>query len=53
MNNENNTAGVEISNWTLATGTKPGARDVSSPHTRSTAAREEPEPKSSAARVQR
>ena len=49
MNNEDNTAGVRISNWTLATGTKPGARDVSLPPMRSTAARGEPEPKSSEA----
>ena len=27
MNNEDNTADVRISNWTLATGTKPGARE--------------------------
>ena len=47
MNNEDNTAGVGISNWTLATGTKPGAREVYSPPMRSTAARGEPEPKSS------
>ena len=31
MTNEDNTADVRISNWTLATGTKPGARDVYSP----------------------
>jgi hypothetical protein len=48
MNNEDNTADVRISNWTLATGTKPGARDVYwPPPMRSTAARGEPEPKSS------
>ncbi len=47
MNNEANTAGVRISNWTLATGTKPGARDVSSPPMMSTPVRGEPEPKSS------
>ena len=48
MNNEdNNTADVRISNWTLATGTKPGTREVYSPPARSTAARAEPEPKSS------
>ena len=28
MTNEDNTTDVPISNWTLATGTKPGARDV-------------------------
>ena len=27
MTNENNTADVRVSNWTLATGTKPGARE--------------------------
>ena len=37
MTNEDTTANVPISDWTLATGTKPGARDVCSPHTRSTA----------------
>ncbi len=37
MTNEDTTADVPISSWTLATGTKPGARDVYSPHTRSTA----------------
>jgi hypothetical protein len=37
MTNEDTTVDVPISNWTLATGTKPGARDVYSPHTRSTA----------------
>jgi hypothetical protein len=47
MTNEDNTTDVPISNWTLATGTKPGARDVYSPHTRSTARRVEPEAKSS------
>jgi hypothetical protein len=31
MTNEDVTADVPISNWTLATGTKPGARDVYSP----------------------
>jgi hypothetical protein len=31
MTNEDTTADVRISNWTLATGTKPGARDVYSP----------------------
>ena len=31
MTNEDTTADVPISNWTLATGTKPGARDVYSP----------------------
>ena len=47
MTNEDTTADVPISNWTLATGTKPGARDVYSPHTRSTARHVEPEAKSS------
>jgi hypothetical protein len=47
MTNEENAADVRISNWTLATGTKPGVREVSSPPTRSTAARVEPEAKSS------
>ena len=37
MTNEDNTTHVPISNWTLATGTKPGARYVYSPTTRSTA----------------
>jgi hypothetical protein len=36
MTNENNTADVRISNWTLATGMKPGAREVCSPPTRGT-----------------
>ena len=31
MTSENNTTDVPISNWTLATGTKPGARDGDSP----------------------
>jgi hypothetical protein len=47
MTNEDTTADVPISNWTLATGTKPGARDVYSPHTRSTARHVQPEAKSS------
>jgi hypothetical protein len=47
MTNEDNTADVPISNWTLATGTKPGARYVYSPSTRSTARHVEPETKSS------
>jgi hypothetical protein len=47
MTNDHNTAdATRVSNWTLATGTKPGARDVYSPPMRSTA-RVEPEPKSS------
>ena len=29
MTNEDNTADARISNWTLATGSKPGAREVS------------------------
>jgi hypothetical protein len=32
MTNEDTTADVPISNWTLATGTKPGARDVYAPY---------------------
>ena len=28
MTNEENAADVRVSNWTLATGTKPGAREV-------------------------
>jgi len=47
MNNEDNTADVPVSNWTLATGTKPGARDVYSPPNRKTTAPGKPEPKSS------
>ena len=47
MKNEDNNADVRISNWTLATGSKPGARDVYSPPMSSPAAREEPEAKSS------
>jgi hypothetical protein len=31
MTNEDVTTDVPISNWSLATGTKPGARDVYSP----------------------
>ncbi len=37
MTNEENAADVRISNWTLATGTMPGARYVYSPTTMSTA----------------
>lgn len=47
MTNEDNTTDVPISNWTLATGTKPGARYVYSPPTRSTARHVVPEAKSS------
>jgi hypothetical protein len=47
MTNEHNTIGERLSNWTLATGTKPGARDVYLPTIRSTAPRVEPETKSS------
>jgi hypothetical protein len=47
MTNEDTTADVPISNWTLATGTKPGARDLYSPHTRSTARHAQPEARSS------
>jgi hypothetical protein len=37
MTNEDNVTNVPISNWTLATGTKPGAREVYAPPPRSTA----------------
>ena len=47
MTNEGNTTDVRISNWTLATGTKPGAREVCSPPARNTARHVEPEAKSS------
>ena len=47
MTNEDTTADVPISNWTVATGTKPGARDVYSPPARSTARPVEPEASSS------
>ena len=47
MTHEDNTADVRISNWTLATGTKPGVRHLYSPSARSTAPRVEPETKSS------
>ena len=47
MTNEDNTANVPISNWTLATGTKPGARYVYAPDSTSTAPRAEREAKSS------
>ena len=47
MTNEDNTADVRISNWTLATGTKPGAREVYSPTTSSTARHVEPTAKPS------
>ena len=36
MTNEDNVTNVPISNWTLATGTKPGAREVYPPPARST-----------------
>jgi hypothetical protein len=49
MTNEDTTADVPISDWTLATGTKPGARDVYSPHTKSTARHAQPEAQSSQA----
>jgi hypothetical protein len=45
MTNEDNATDVWISNWTLATGTKPGAREVYSPPSTSTAERVEPESK--------
>ena len=47
MTNEDNTNHVPISNWTLATGTKPGARYVYWPPARSTARHVAPEAKSS------
>ena len=46
MTNEDNVTNVPISNWTLATGTKPGAREVYAPPAGSTAPRA-PEAKSS------
>jgi hypothetical protein len=42
MSDENISGDVPISNWTLATGTKPGARDVYSPPRRSIDPREQP-----------
>ena len=45
MAHEQDTTDVRVSNWTLATGTKPGAREVCSPATRSTLRRLEPEAK--------
>ena len=42
MTNEDNTTDVPISDWTLATGTKPGARYVYSLPTSSTARHVEP-----------
>jgi hypothetical protein len=48
MTNEDDTAdAARVSNWTLATGTKPGAREVYSPPPGSTAARVGPEARSS------
>jgi hypothetical protein len=47
MTNDDNDADVQISNWTLATGTKPGARYVYAPNSRSTVRHVEPEAKSS------
>jgi hypothetical protein len=47
MTNEDNTNHVPISDWTLATGTKPGARYVYWPPTRSDARHLTPETKSS------
>jgi hypothetical protein len=41
-NEDNTTTDVPISNWTLATGTKPGARYVYSPPVGSTARHVEP-----------
>ena len=46
MTNEDKTADVRISDWTLATGTKPGARYVYSPDSESIARRAEREAKS-------
>ena len=53
MTNEDNTTDVPISNWTLATGTKPGARYVYSPTTSSTARHVEPDSQAVAAAVRR
>ena len=53
MTNEDNTTDVPISNWTLATGTKPGARYVYSPPTRSTARHVEPKPSRRSSRAAR
>ena len=47
MTNEHNTTDVPISNWTLATGTKPGARYVYWPPARSSARLIAPEAQSS------
>ena len=47
MTNEDNNKDAPISDWTLATGTKPGARYVYWPATRSTAPSGAPETKSS------
>jgi hypothetical protein len=47
MTNEHNTTDVPISNWTLATGTKPGARYVDWAPARSSARPIAPEAKSS------
>ena len=47
MTNEDNVANVPISNWTLATGTKPGAREVYAPPARSTAPHIAPDAQSS------
>jgi hypothetical protein len=53
MTNEDTTEDVPISNWTLATGTKPGARDVYSPRTRSTLGMYSPEPSRRRSRAMR
>jgi hypothetical protein len=47
MTNEETTADVPVSNWTLATGTKPSAREVYSPPTSGSVRRPEPEARSS------
>jgi hypothetical protein len=47
MTNEDNTTDVPISNWTLATGTKPGARYVYWPTSTSSARHVKPETKPS------
>jgi hypothetical protein len=47
MANEDNDTDAPISDWTLATGTKPGARYVYWPATRSTAPPVAPETESS------
>jgi hypothetical protein len=45
MTNADHPADGRVSNWTLATGSKPGAREVCSPSTVGTPGREKPEAK--------